>query len=274
MAITKQRAWRFLIMGLTLRRDGFDEAELSHDAFLGGRLVIAQPKDGYRAGVDPVLLAASVPARAGDRVLDLGCGGGVAGLCVGARVPGVILTGLEVQPAYAELARRNALANDLALDVVTGDLAQMPDALRQQQFDHVIANPPYFDRRHSTAARDSDRELAMGEDLPLAGWVRAAARRVAQKGSVTFIQRAERLPDLLAAMTIHLGSLEVLPLIPRRGRAARLGLLRGRKGGRAGFRLHDGWLLHEGSEHGLDGENYTSATSQVLRKAADLPFPV
>ncbi|WP_300547948.1 methyltransferase [Roseovarius sp.] len=256
-----------------MRRERFDASELSQDAFLGGRLVIAQPKDGYRAGVDPVLLAASVPARAGDKVLDLGCGGGVAGLCLAARVPGVSLTGLEVQPAYADLARRNAEANDLALEVMTGDLAQMPDALRQRQFDHVIANPPYFDRRHSTAARDAGREVAMGEDLPLADWVRAAARRAAPKGTVTFIQRAERLPDLLVAAVAYLGSIEVLALIPRRGRAARLVLLRGRKGGRAGFRLHDGWLLHEGAEHGQDGENYTAATASVLRNAGALPFP-
>ncbi|SLN60713.1 tRNA1(Val) (adenine(37)-N6)-methyltransferase [Roseovarius gaetbuli] len=261
-------------MGSTLRRDGFDATELSHDAFLGGRLVIAQPKVGYRAGVDPVLLAASVPARAGERVLDLGCGGGVAGLCLAARVPGLILTGLEVQPAYGDLARRNAKANDIALEVVTGDLSNMPDALRQQQFDHVIANPPYFDRRQSTAARDAGRERAMGEDLSLGDWISAAARRVAQKGSVTFIQRAERLPDLMAAAAMHLGSLEVLPLIPRRGRAARLVLLRGRKGGRAGFCLHDGWLLHEGPEHVQDGEKYTDLTDQVLRNAAALPFPV
>ncbi|SHL38426.1 tRNA1(Val) A37 N6-methylase TrmN6 [Roseovarius marisflavi] len=260
-------------MGSTLRRDGFDATELSHDAFLGGRLVIAQPKVGYRAGVDPVLLAASVPARAGERVLDLGCGGGVAGLCLAARVPGLRLAGLEVQPVYANLARRNAKANDIALDVVTGDLSNMPDALRQQQFDHVIANPPYFDRRQSTAARDAGRERAMGEDLSLGDWVSAAARRVAQKGCVTFIQRAERLPDLMAAAAMHLGSLEVLPLIPRRGRAARLVLLRGRKGGRAGFRLHDGWLLHEGPEHVQGGEKYTDLTDQVLRNAAALSFP-
>lgn len=272
--IIKRRAWRFWIMGSTLRCDSFDATELSQDAFLGGRLVIGQPKDGYRAGVDPVLLAASIPARAGERVLDLGCGGGVAGLCLAARVPGVLVTGLEVQPAYADLARRNAEANNLALDVVTGDLSNMPDTLRQQQFDHVIANPPYFDRRKSTAARDMGRERAMGEGLALADWVRAAARRVAQKGSVTFIQRADRLPDLMAAAMARLGGLEVLPLIPRRGRVARLILLRGRKGGRAGFRLHDGWLLHEGLEHVQGGEKYTTATSEVLRNAAALPFPV
>ena len=219
-----------------------------------------------------MLLAASVPAQAGESVLDLGCGAGVAALCVGARVPGVRLHGLELQPAYAGLARHNAAENALNFEVFTGDLADMPGALRQARFDHVIANPPYFNRAASTAARDAGRETAMGEETPLSGWVRAAARRAAPKGTVTFIQRAERLPELIAAAQACLGSLEVLPLIPRRGRAARLVLLRARNGGRADFRLHDGWLLHAGGRHEQDAENYTNATASILREGATLPI--
>lgn len=260
-------------MDSRLRIEPFAEDELSHDAFLGGRLRIAQPRGGYRAGVDPVLLAASVPVRAGQSLLDLGCGSGIAALCVAARVPGVMLAGLEIQPTYAALARRNAAVNGVALEVTEGDIAAMPAALRARQFDHVIVNPPYFDRDSSTAAQDAGRERAMGEALPLAAWVRAAARRTLSGGTVTVIQRAERLPDLLSAMAAHLGSVEVLPLIPRRGRAARLILVRGRKGGRAALRLYDGWLLHAGETHGRDGEDYTDATSAVLRNAAELPFP-
>ena len=121
----------------------FDEAALSRDAFLCGRLHLWQPKKGYRAATDPVILAAACPARAGERVLDLGCGAGAAALCLAARVPGVQLAGLEVQPAYATLARRNAVENGVDMQVECGDLAQMPVALRRD-FDHVIANPPYY----------------------------------------------------------------------------------------------------------------------------------
>jgi tRNA1(Val) A37 N6-methylase TrmN6 len=255
-----------------LRIEPFAPEDLSLDAFLGGRVSIAQPVSGYRAGVDPVLLAASVPARAGETVLDLGCGSGVAALCVGARVSGVRLVGLEVQPGYAQLARENAARNGLAMEVVTGDLAQMPEGLRARQFDHVILNPPFFDRARSTPAHDAGREGAMGEALPLDRWVAAAARRAAPGGHVCAIHRAERLADLLGAMAARLGSIEVLPLIPRRARAARLVLVRGRKGGRAALRLCDGWLMHGGARHERDAETYTAETASVLRDAAPLPF--
>lgn len=245
---------------------------MSCNDFLGRNLKILQPLTGYRAGVDPVLLAASVPARPGETLLDLGCGAGVAALCVGRRVPGVRLTGLELQPGYADLARRNARQNDLSFEVFTGDLADLPEELRQTRFDHVIANPPYFSRQASSAAPESGREIAMGERTPLQTWVKTAARRTAPKGTVTFIHRAERLPDLLAAAAGLLGSFEVLPLIPRRGRQARLIIFQARKGGRAAFKLHDGWLMHDGSHHDSDRESYTPATACVLRDGAPLSF--
>ncbi|MFG6515984.1 tRNA1(Val) (adenine(37)-N6)-methyltransferase [Sulfitobacter sp. 1A13496] len=250
----------------------FTEDDLTCDAFLGGKLHLWQPRRGrgYRAGVDPVLLAASIEAEAGQSVLELGCGAGAAVLCLGARVPGLTLTGCELQPAYAELARRNGGA---ALEVVEADLTEMPMHLRQRQFDHVLANPPYFDRAASVQSRDPGRETALGEATPLRQWVRTAARRLKPKGQAHFIHRAERLPEILAALPHEMGSVEVLPLASRAGRMPELILLRARKNGRGAFRLYHSFVMHLGARHEGDGDSYVPEIEAVLRRGAPLVYP-
>jgi len=250
----------------------FDNNGLTCDAFLGGNLRIWQPRSGYRAGVDPVFLAAAVGAVPGQSVLELGCGAGVATLCLQWRVGGLDVAGLELQSGYAGLARRNAVENKLTFEVVEGDLQTMPTALRARSFDHVIANPPYFDRNAGTSAGDAGREAARREAAPLAAWVDAATRRLAPKGWLTIIQRADRLPDLLRACDARVGDLRVLPLAPRQGRAAELVILRARKGARGPFRLLPPVILHDGAAHDGDRESYSSQIGGILRDGD--PFQV
>lgn len=248
----------------------FAPAELTQDRFLDGRLLVAQPRHGYRAAMDPVLLAAACPARPGQEVLELGCGAGVASLCLGWRVPGARLTGLELQPAYADLARRNAAANGIALTVVEGDLARMPADLRARSFDHVIANPPYFGVGTGTAAADAGREMAQREETALADWVRAGYRRLHPGGWLTMIQNADRLPDLLTALSQGGGSVMVLPVAPRVDRAAGRVIVQARKGGRGAFRLLAPLILHASPVHAADAEDLTNIAQDILRRGKDL----
>lgn len=241
-----------------------DDAGLTRDRFLDGRLTLWQPERGYRAGVDPVLLAAAIPAQSGHAVLDLGCGAGAASLCLAMRVRGVDLTGVERQANYAALARRNAQANDIPMTVIEADLTDLPPDLRQRRFDHVIANPPYFDRTRGTPASDHGREGALGIETPLDQWVALGSRRLIPRGRMTMIHRIEGLPALLSAFTAYLGSVTLTPLLPRADRPAKLMLISGIKEGRDDFALAPGIVLH-------DGAGYTPAIAAVLRNAAALP---
>jgi tRNA1(Val) A37 N6-methylase TrmN6 len=232
-----------------------------------------QPRVGYRAGVDPVLLAASIAARAGQTVLELGCGAGPVLLCLAARVPGLSITGVELQPGYADLARRNADLNGVAAEIVCADIAALPEPVRQRSYDHLIANPPYFEGGRRTASDDESRELGLAGATPLGLWVEVAARRTAPQGMVSMIVRSERLPELLGAFAACLRSVQVLPLAARLGRDPKLVLVRGRKQGNAPFRLHTPLVLHQGGTHVADRDDYTPEISAVLREAAALTFP-
>lgn len=248
----------------------WDETDLTHDAFLGGRLHLLQPRRGFRAGIDAVLLASAVPAGAGDTVLELGAGVGTASLCLANRIPKAKITGVELQSDYARLAQQNAASNGLECTFLEADLSDLPSVLRQMQFSHVMMNPPYFDRTKGQGATDNGRETALGEGTPLSTWIDVGIRRLAPKGSLTVIQRIERLPDVLTAVYPRLGSIRIKPICSRIGRPPKLFLLRGILAGRAPFAISSSLTMHEGVDHTDDKESYTPEVSAILRNGAAL----
>lgn len=232
---------------------------------LGGRVRHDQLAQGHRTGIEPVLLAASIPAAAGDRVLEGGTGSGAALLCLAARVHGVAGVGIERDPALAVLAQANIAANGFAgLSVMQADIAAARPA---GVFDHAFANPPWHDPA-GTASPDARREAARrGAEALLAAWAARLAAPLRHRGTLTFVLAAAMLPDGLAALTAAgCGSLSVLPLWPRTGRAARLLLLRGAKGGRGPCVLLPGLTLHTAAGA------YTPEADSILRDGAPLPF--
>lgn len=247
--------------------------DTSEDAFLGGRLKIRQPKGGYRAGADPVFLAAAVSAEAGQEVLELGCGAGVAMLCLAARLPGVRVTGVEVQPPLADLARDNFDANGLEGSVVVGDVTKLPEDVRARSFDHVMTNPPFFAAGAGSPAKDESRDVGRRADATVAPvWLDHAVRRLRQKGTLTLINRVESLPSCLSVLDGRVGAIRVMPLAPRRGRAAKLFVLSARKDARTPMVLLPPFVLHEGAEHARDEDSYTEQARSVLRDGAALPL--
>jgi tRNA1(Val) A37 N6-methylase TrmN6 len=242
-------------------------ASLTDDGFLGGRLNILQPEKGYRAGIDAVFLAATIPCRGGDTLFEAGIGTGVAALCVAARVSGVHVTGVEVASRYAMMAEQNAKRNGLAerIRVIHGDIK---DALRRDlvdwpvhgSFSHAFANPPYLDVDKAQASPNGLRAVAkMGEPQDLELWVRVLATMVALRGTATVIHRAETLGRLLTAMEERFGDIRVAPLFARDGTAASRVIVQGIKGSKGPLQLLPGLVLHGAGSH------FTPEAEAILR---------
>jgi tRNA1(Val) A37 N6-methylase TrmN6 len=244
-----------------------DAGPLTDDAFLGGMFSALQPAHGFRAGIDSVLLAACVPAEEGTRLIEPGTGAGVAALCVAHRLEGTRITGLEIEPALAALARRNAARNGMAerITVLAGDIAAPPAGLQGASFDHAFVNPPFLEEGAALAAADESLDRARRSEAgALKVWLDFCLDQVAEGGTVTIVQRAERLGAMLSVLEARAGAVHVLPLWPRRGVAAKRVVVCARKGSRAPLSLLPGLVLHE-----ADGR-YTPEAEAILRQGAPL----
>lgn len=179
---------------------------VTHDWVLRGRLRLEQPARGARITSDPLLLAHFVAAGrpAARRVLDLGTGTGVIALVLAEAWPRAELAGVELEPALAELARRNAVASAHAgrVTIVEGDLRARGRALALPQlaYDVIVANPPYTEAGRGIAPAPGARRTARLESqVTLAEVVAAAASRLAPKGRFAVILPPGRTPELFAA---------------------------------------------------------------------------
>ncbi len=263
-----------------------DEMAIPDDIYvLGGRVRVNQPAGfGLRASMDSVLLAAACPACPGARVLDLGCGAGVAGLCVRARVPGIDLIGVDIEPALITLAQQNAQASDphnlpkfWVMDIRARDFWACPP---EDRVDHVVCNPPYLQPQAHSISPDPVRARALGHgagqddkerggENDLMAWVMAAHRALKPRGTLTMIHRADHLDRVLAAFGPRFGDVDVIPLWPRQGTSARRVIVRGVKDRRGPMTLHSGLVLHPDPGH--EGtQNWTIDAAKILKDMGGL----
>jgi tRNA1(Val) A37 N6-methylase TrmN6 len=240
------------------------ETALTEDALLGGRLRLLQSRRGYRVAVDAVLLAAAVDPAAGQRVLDLGAGIGSVGLCLAKRKPDCTILGIELQPALAQLAERNATRNGLSdrVRTIVHDIARpLPDSF--SLFDQVATNPPYLAAAAADPSPDPSKALATVESsADLARWLEVATGVLKPAGTLTLIHRSDRLEEIAAHLIrLGYGGLTVKRLPP----AARV-LVRARRSDAPSLTESPPLVLHK-PEGG-----YTDAAEAILRHAAPLDF--
>ncbi len=220
--------------------------------------------DGFRTGLDSVMLAAACPVKEKQSILDLGCGVGGAGLCVLARVSGVTLTGIDIQSDHIKFAIQNAAENNMdgRTTFISSDICDYKDG----RFDHVICNPPYQDSGERVSSPSATKETAHAhqEDVNLQDWIDAAVRNLKSKGSLTIIHRADQTDKIIQCLEGRFGGTEIIPLWPKKGIPAKRVIIRTYRDSRSPATIYPGIVLHQ--ENG----DYTDEAEGVLRKTQPL----
>jgi tRNA1(Val) A37 N6-methylase TrmN6 len=214
------------------------------DAFHRGRFWLVQPaKGGHRAGMDAMMLAASVPSGFSGPLADFGAGAGAAGLAVLSRCPAAQAVLVERAPQMAACAEATlahpgnahlaARATVLVADVALTGTARQAAGLADNSFDHVIMNPPF------------NAEADVMEAGLFGNWLRSAAAVIRPRGGVSVIARPESLPAILEAMEGRFGSVEIKAIHPREDQAAIRIVVRATYGARGKLMLCPPLVLHE-----------------------------
>jgi tRNA1(Val) A37 N6-methylase TrmN6 len=230
--------------------------ETTTDAFLGGKVQLTQPAQGYRAGIDAVLLAAAVRAERHQRVCEFGCGSGAVLLCLNARVMGISGVGVEPDADLRALAEANIETNAAPFGIINATVQNFET--EPNQFDHVFFNPPYYEVDTFNASPHDTRNAAHALTAPIADWFKAARRVLKHEGQVTVILPPAMLADVLAGMN-GFGAVEIIPIRPHADKPAKRLIIRGIMGRKTPLELRPDVVLHKADN------SYTDVVERVLR---------
>lgn len=235
------------------------------DAFLGGRLRLRQSRQGFRAGMDSILLASALPAIGEGRVLEIGCGAGAALLAAALLNPDLRCVGVERHPEDAARAGANVALNALSgrVEVIEADPLADPALNLGASFDAALCNPPFNAAGRSPA---SARRHAHQSEYKIGVWVNVLANRLTGGAPLVMIHRAEALPEILGALDGRLGGVTVRPVHPFADAPAHRVLVKATKGSRAAFRMLPPLVLHEARA------KHTAFADALLRGETRLPW--
>ncbi|APH54146.1 Methyltransferase [Granulibacter bethesdensis] len=248
-----------------------ENSDVTEGSLLNGAIAYRQLRTGFRTGLEPVLLAATIPARAGEHVLEAGTGPGAGLLCLAHRVPGIQGTGVEKSSEIATLARQNIRINHLEdhLSIIAQDILafapEIPGA--PPNCDHVFANPPWHEEASSPSPlplRDQAKRRHAGL---VSQWVQALGRMVRPRGSISLILPASLISEAMSSLReAKAGEITLYPLWPKAGRRAKIIIIRGIKAARGPDRVEPGLILHQ-----EDG-SFTPQAHDILRFGKALDF--
>lgn len=178
------------------------EGEQLDDLQLKG-LKILQKHQGFRYGMDAVLLADFARVHPRDRVADFGTGTGILPLLLYGRGKGSCFDALEIQADMAEMASRTMALNGLTEEVHVHALPveRAEEVISSCSLDAIVCNPPYG-APGTTLKNPSDAlRLARHQDgNGLLGWFRMAHRLLRGKGRMAIIYPAPRMLEAMNLM--------------------------------------------------------------------------
>tara|TARA_B100002052_G_scaffold294783_1_gene320138 strand:- start:2999 stop:3730 length:732 start_codon:yes stop_codon:yes gene_type:complete len=233
--------------------------EITKNKILNGELSLYQPKDGFRFGMDSILLYASISNYV--NCIEFGSGVGVVLLSLAKRFPKSRLVGIEKDNKLISLAEKNAKLNNLGhlnIDYYCLDIKTRKFLLElNNSFDRVVMNPPYFNSSSVLFSKNKYKKNSRYEEN-IKTWFEAAYNKLKPKGYLNFIFRSDYLNIAMECLSEKWGEIKLFPLWPKKGKKSKLTIIQAKKDSKSNVNLLPGLILHNN-----DG-SYTKTCNDIL----------
>ncbi len=181
------------------------EGERIDDLQRNGYGIIQNPKK-FCFGMDAVLLTGFAGEATGEKLLDLGTGTGIIPILMEAKTKIPHLTGLEIQPESADMARRSVALNALEdkISIVEGDIKEADRIFEAASFDCITSNPPYMIGQHGLTGENEAKMIARHEVMVTFEEIAAVTEKLLRPGGHFYlVHRPFRLAEIMTTLVAH-----------------------------------------------------------------------
>lgn len=218
------------------------------DDLIRNDLKIIQSKEGFCFSIDAVLLAHFATLKEGDKVIDLGTGGGAIPLLLTTRDVNIRITGVEIQAKVAAMATRSVLLNKLEgqIQIIQKDIKELPGLFSPGIFDLVITNPPYMPAGSGLPSEGDIVAISKHEiKCTLEDVIRTGSKLLNPKGRFAMVHRPDRLTDIICTLrNYHLEPKRLQVVHPSLGKKPSILLVEAIKDGQPGIRVLEPLFVH------------------------------
>jgi tRNA1Val (adenine37-N6)-methyltransferase len=230
-------------------------------------LVIIQKNQGFKFGIDAVLLANFVQVKKNDLVLDIGTGTGIIPILLSGKTQACKIVGIEIQQEMAEMARRSVELNGLGgrVEIIHGDIKKGNEYFTHSSFNVVVSNPPYMKKGGGLLNLYDSKAIARHEiACTLEDIIKEGSRVVANKGRLAMVHRPERMVDVVYLMRKYAIEPKLIRFIhPYENTEPNLFLIQGIKGGNPGLKIQKPLYIYEN-----DGElRYSDEINKIYNRS-------
>ena len=216
------------------------------------QLTIIQKKDGLTFGTDAFMLAAFIKPMPKGHAVELGAGTGIISLLLGARNRFSSINAIEIQPDFADLARRNSELNGMCdkVRVLCADATKISASDIEGEVDAVFANPPYM-KTDSGKRNESDYKYIARHEVcgDIDDFCAAAFRLLKHGGKFYAVWRPDRLTDIVSSMRKNRLEPKIMTFVHADSESVpSIVLISATKGGASGMKVTPPLLLYDGKD--------------------------